>query len=149
VDVYTIPPKVAAQYRQSPAATLRSQVDVDPPVTAAQGVRLQDFNASSLWEVSAAFAKCVQDLLEKDADWVTPADLQSHFARRGFADLFPRWSAADLQTITADGKIPVFARWKDRLASGAVGLDALMNVSAFQSFATDQKALDDRIASLL
>jgi transaldolase len=149
VDVYTIPPKVAAQYRQSPAATLRSQVDVDPPVTAAQGVRLQDFNASSLWEVPAAFEKCVQDLLEKDADWVTPADLQSHFARRGFADLFPRWSAADLQTITADGKIPVFARWKDRLASGAVGLDALMNVSAFQSFATDQKALDDRIASLL
>ena len=48
-----------------------------------------------------------------------------------------------------DGKIPAYATWKDRLASGKVGLDALMNLSALYSFATDQKALDDRIRSQL
>ena len=42
-----------------------------------------------------------------------------------------------------------YEKWKDRLAKKEIGLDALMNLSAFYSFATDQKALDDRIESLL
>jgi hypothetical protein len=35
------------------------------------------------------------------------------------------------------------------LASGQIGLDALMNLSARQSFVTDQTALDDRIRSMV
>jgi len=43
----------------------------------------------------------------------------------------------------------VYEKWKDRLVSGEIGLDALMNMSAFYSFATDQEALDGRIESLI
>ena len=82
-------------------------------------------------------------------DALHPDHLQSHFEKAGFPGFLPRWSAADIQTATRDGKIPVYATWKDRLASGKIGLDALMNLSALYSFATDQKALDDRIRSLL
>ena len=49
----------------------------------------------------------------------------------------------------ADGKIPVYSKWKDRLASGEIGMDALMNLSAFYSFASDQEVLDARIESLI
>jgi hypothetical protein len=78
-----------------------------------------------------------------------PSDIQVYFAEAGFADFLHKWSKEDIQVATADGKIPVYARWKDRLARGEIGLDTLMNISAFCSFATDQKALDDRIKSLI
>ena len=55
----------------------------------------------------------------------------------------------DHQAIAKDGKIPVYERWKDRLSSKTIGMDALMSISGLHSFATDQKALDDRIASLM
>jgi len=54
-----------------------------------------------------------------------------------------------VKTATKDGKIPVYATWKNRLAAGEIGLDALMNLSALQSFVTDQTALDDRIRSMV
>jgi hypothetical protein len=58
-------------------------------------------------------------------------------------------AGVDVKTATKDGKIPVYATWKNRLASGQIGLDALMNLSARQSFVTDQTALDDRIRSMV
>ena len=69
--------------------------------------------------------------------------------KMNFADFLPEWNEAEIQTITADGKIPVYETWKNKLANGQIGLDALMNISAFYSFATDQKKLDDRIRSFL
>jgi hypothetical protein len=91
----------------------------------------------------------VDDLLRQNLDALKPEDIQTHFEKAGFGDFLPRWSTADVQTATRDGKIPVYTTWKDRLASGKVGLDALMNLSALYSFVTDQKALDDRVQSLL
>ena len=65
----------------------------------------------------------------------------------GFADFLPAWTAEDIARATTDGKIPVFKNWAERLRSRAIGLDALMNLSALRSFVTDQNALDDRIRS--
>ena len=78
-----------------------------------------------------------------------PEFLQTHFEKAGLGDFLPRWSDKDIQTATKDGKIPAYVTWKDRLGSGKIGLDALINLSALYSFATDQGALDDRIRSLL
>jgi len=149
LDVFTMPLKVAAQFEQAPPEQLSSQVRVDPPVTLADGVSLTDFGGATLWEIPDAFKEAADRLLEKDLDALTPEAIAAHFANAGFADFLPNWSQQDLQTATADGKIPVFEKWKERLAAGDVGLDALMNLSAFQSFATDQGALDERIRSLL
>ncbi len=149
VDVFTMPTKVASQYEAKPAGHLLSRVGNDLPVHFAEGVGLSDFNATTLWDVPEAFKDCVDELLGQDVDALGPGDLQSYFARAGFADLLPLWSDEGVRTMFAEGKIPVFDTWKDRLARGEIGLDALMNLSAFQSFATDQKALDDRIRSLI
>lgn len=149
LDVYTMPPKVAEQYRKDPVAKINSEVENDPSVTFAEGVRLEDFNGATLWDVPGPFQECVDALLKKDLDGFSPDDLQTHFEQAGFGDFLPRWSDAGLQTATTDGKIPVFRTWKDKLRAGSVGLDALMNLSGLCSFATDQQALDDRVRSLL
>jgi transaldolase len=149
LDVYTMPPKVAQDYRRSPVAEITSQVDNDPAVAFAAGVKLEDFNGATLWDVPQPFQKCVDALLKRDLNGISPAEFQTHFEQAGFGDFLPRWSDADLRTITTDGKIPLYKTWKDKLSAGRVGLDALLNISGLCSFATDQKAFDDRVRSLL
>ncbi len=149
VDVHTMPPKVAAEYLKNPAETITWQLQEDLKINLASGITLDDFNASSLWELPDTFKVCVEQLLKSDIDRLRPQDIQAHFADAGFADFFPKWSTEDIRIVAADGKIPVYERWKDRLANGEIGLDALMNISAFYSFATDQESLDNRIKSLL
>jgi transaldolase len=149
VDVYTMPPKVAAQYESGPVDAPSRQIEQDPTISLAEGIALEDFNAQTLWDVSKPFKKTVDRLLEKDIETLTPEAVRQHFANAGFSDFLPDWSEGEISLATTDGKIPVFQNWKDRLNRSRVGLDALMNLSAFCSFATDQKALDDRIRSLL
>ncbi len=149
VDVLTIPTQVASEYESERAGSVSSQLEQDLCVSLAGHLEFSSFNAAMLWEVPQTFKDCVDRLLADDVDALSPEDLQNHFARAGFGDFLPRWSDEETHTAAADGKIPVFDRWRDRLARGEVGLDALMNLSAFESFATDQKALDDRIRSLI
>jgi transaldolase len=149
VDVYTMPPNVAADYQENPAEKISRQIGKDPSVYLADNVKLTDFNASTLWEVPETFRSCVDELLKKDIGQMTADDIQTYFADAGFTDFLPRWSEEDIQAAATDGKIPVYEKWKARLASGEIGMDALMNFSAFYSFATDQEALDARIESLI
>jgi len=149
LDVFTMPPKVAADYNENPSDSVTSAIKNDPVVSLSEGVKFEDFNATTLWDVPEEFKACVDALLKKNIDGLTPSDIQSHFADAGLGDLFPKWTNEDIQTITADGKIPVYDKWKDKLSTGQIGLDTLMNISAFYSFATDQKALDERTKSLL
>lgn len=147
LDVFTMPPKVAAQYRNNPPCRVVSRVSADPEVIAANGVRLDAFAAPTLWDVPPAFGSCAADIARIAPDRLTPDEIVERLARADFRDLFPRWSRTDIQTAATDGKIPVYEHWKDRLAAGDIGLDALMNLSAFQAFTADQAALDARIKS--
>jgi len=54
-----------------------------------------------------------------------------------------------VKTATKDGKIPVYAAWKNRLAAGENWFGLVDELSALQSFVTDQTALDDRIRSMV
>lgn len=149
LDVFTMPPKAAAQYRANPRAEIASQVENDPEVRFAPGVHLTDFNGATLWDVPKRFKYTVEDLLKRDLDKLAPEELQEHFAKAGFPDFLPSWGDAEREAITADGKIPSYARWKDQLVRGELGLDALLNISGLCSFVQDQNALDARIRSFL
>jgi transaldolase len=150
LDVLTLPPKAAQQYRERPAATVPIHLDNDPPVSTSPGIRLEHFAGQTLWDIPDRFKTAMADLLAKgETERLTPVDLHVHFSEAGFGDLFPRWSTDDVRTVTADGKIPRFETWRERLSSGKVGLDSLMNLCALASFASDQQALDQRIQSLL
>ncbi len=140
---------MAAQYESGPVDEPSRQIEQNPTVSLAEGITFEDFNAQTLWDISEQFKKAVDQLLEKDIETLTPEAVRKYFANAGFSNFLPDWSKSDISTATTDGKIPVFQSWKDRLNRGQVGLDALMNLSAFCSFATDQKALDDRIRSLI
>lgn len=148
VDVMTLPPKVAAQHRAAPATSVFPRTNDDPDVPLAEGFTLAAFNGPSLWEVPDVFRMAVQQLLRRDLNALTPSDLQEHFAGAGFAGFMPRWTDEELQAIAKEGKIPSYPHWRERLARGTVGLDALMNQSALAAFTTDQAALDQRIASI-
>lgn len=149
LDVFTMPTKVAQEYREHPAAEVTSRVHDDPEVPLEAGVALDDFNGASLWEVTDGFKEAVDGLLETPADKLTPEAITAHFDRTGHGDLFPAWTQAEIKQVARDGKIPVYDTWKDHLREKRIGLDALMNLSALQSFVSDQKALDARVKSLL
>lgn len=149
LDVFTMPTKVAAQYREKPLASVSSRINDDPDVPLADGVQLSDFNGATLWDVPEAFKHCVDRLLEKNLDLLTPEALQAHFEAAGLVGFLPSWSEEKIKVIAADGKIPVYAHWKRELASGKIGLDAFMNISGLYSFIQDQTALDNRIRTFL
>jgi transaldolase len=147
VDVHTMPPKVAQEFLDSGAepGSLSSQVEADPEIALAEGVDRAALGIDVLWDVPDSLQSAVTALAEKDMrSWQGP-EVAGFLSAAGFPDFLPDWSEADVAQVTTDGKIPAYETWKDRLASGEVGLDALMNISALQSFATDQKAMDDRI----
>ncbi|MEI6085601.1 MAG: transaldolase family protein [Verrucomicrobiota bacterium] len=173
IDVFTIPTKAATEYRANPLPFPMSRIKDDPAIPLNAGITLKQFAGDTLWEVPANFKAAVAALLasphlsplprgeRKPASplptggegqgegHLTPESLQDHFAQAGFPGFLPKWSKADIDTITKDGKIPIHAKWASRLESGELGLDALMNLSALQSFVTDQTALDNRIRSVL
>ena len=67
----------------------------------------------------------------------------------GAGDLFPRLSDEELAQIADDGKIPKHETWGDRIRSGELAIDTLLNLAGLASFESDQQALDDRIEKLI
>ena len=152
LDVFTMPTAVARDFHRQMTERprqLTSQVDRDFDVTVNPGVDRRAIGIDHLWEIPdevVAFADALEGIDVSGWDGERFAELGR---RHRVGDLFPRWSSADLEQIEADGKIPIYARWAERLASGALGLDALMSTSALYSFVKDQRQLDDRIRSLM
>ncbi|MDA0322351.1 MAG: transaldolase [Verrucomicrobia bacterium] len=147
VDVQTIPTKAATQFRDSASEdAIPSKILLDPEIVLSDGVSVQDFNGATLWDVPDDFKACVDDLMNQNMDQLDATQLQEHFHAAGQGDFMPKWTPAEVATIASDGKIPIYETWKERLSSGDLGLDALINLSGLQAFTKDQKALDDRVA---
>jgi len=151
VDVLTLPTKVAQEFEHlnPPSRAIASQVGRTLDVELAQDVDREASGLDVLWDVPDTFRRAVKELLGTDAAGLSPEGICDFFRQRGLADLLPQWSSSDIETVTVDGKIPRFEIWRERLARGEVGLDALVNISGLQSFATDQQAMDERIRSML
>jgi len=80
---------------------------------------------------------------------MTGAELRVFAKDHGFGDLFPELDAADRKRIAADGKIPKYEPWTERVKAGTASWDGLLTESALASFATDQGKLDARIRTHL
>ena len=149
VDVLTIPPAAASEFLELgiEPAELQDGLGTDYEPTWADGVSPEACGLDTLWHVPYGIEDAAGGVASQ-ADTDGPA-LLAHLAGVGLGGALPEWSEADVARATADGKIPKLSAWMDRLATGDVGLDALMNLHGLQSFATDQKAMDDRIRGLL
>ena len=151
LDVMTIPTAVAEDFKTSGIKPEQLEVNLDREfqVQLAGGIDEKDIGLDTLWEVPESLKDAVDELLNQDVDTFTGNDLTGFLARKGFADFLPHWSEEQFDTITSDGKLPSYDRWKSELKAKELGLDALFNAAGLCSFAADQKQLDDRIRSFL
>jgi len=151
IDVMTMPPKVAQGFLELPLApeelSDRTDEDYHPPLN--EDVDPRAVGLHTLWEVPDELVACVDALEAEDLDSFSADDLIDFFAAHGCGDILVRWTSEQVRVSGEEGKIPNLDHWRDTLASGIVGLDALMNLAGLNSFATDQAAMDDRVRQML
>jgi len=151
LDVKTMPPKVAAAFLKlnTPPEQIvdKTAEDYQPPLN--PGVDPAKAGLAALWNLDPELVACVDELEKQDLDAFTAAQFVGFFAKGGFADLFVPWNPQQIQTSADEGKIPKLDHWKEPVAKGTVGLDALMNLAGWNSFNEDQKAMDKRVENVL
>ncbi len=151
IDVMTVPPAAARQFLDMgiPTGHLadRSRRQYQPVL--AEGVDPAAIRLETLWEIGQDLTACVDGLEEANLEAFTPADLVRFFADHGCGDVLVNWTAEQVATSAAEGKIPRLANWREALAGKAIGLDSLMNLAGLTAFASDQKAMDARVAEVL
>ncbi len=149
-DVLTIPLGVAEEYHTSTRAPVAGRgpasADIEPGVDADAARRL---HFEKLWDVPNTFHKAMDALCAEDLDTMSGPELVQCLHDNGVRDLFPKYSDEEIDHFRNDGKIPNLDRWRKRLEAETTALDSLLNMSGLYSFATDQKALDDRVRGLL
>jgi transaldolase len=151
LDVFTMPTAAAKEFlqRDPPLDIVRNHTQDDPRVSFASGVDYGKDRLEAFWTVSDAFERAMCKLAEADMDRMTPEALTSLLGEYNVADLFPKLSTAEQKKLQKDGKIPVYASWKDRVRKGDASWDGILTAAALASFAQDQTALDERIARLI
>lgn len=144
LDVLTIPPAAMEDFLKiGGSMEIKSHVsdDITPGIDSGNSAAGR---FDTLWEVSDSFKSFVDSLLSKEGvDSMTGDGLRA-FCDENKSDLFHPFSEEEFGAITEHGKIPRLKEWPDTIA-----LDDLMTQSALQSFAKDQKALDERIRSFI
>ena len=144
LDVLTIPPPAMEDFLKiGGSKEIKSHVsdDITPGIDSSNSAAGR-FDV--LWEVSDAFKGFVDSLLNLEGLDAMSGDALRAFCDEHKLDLFHPFSTEQFNTITEHGKIPRLQAWPDTIA-----LDDLMTQSALQSFAKDQKALDERIRSFI
>jgi transaldolase len=151
MDVMTVPPKTAGGFLGlglEPAALADQAGKAYEPRWAAS-VDPEAIRFETLWGVDHGLIDAVEALEQENVDAFAPDDLIEFLARRGCGDLMVRWTPGQVAASAAEGKIPRLAHWREDLAAKAIGLDALMNLAGLNSFAADQKAMDEHVAAVL
>lgn len=144
VDVFTMPPKAAEQY----LAMDISKDEVHPRKSQDLRVELSDtglarvIDMNTLWEIDGKMIAFVEDACKR-ADAIPDGHELMRIAVEHEVDLFREWSSEERAAIRAKGKIPDLAEWP------GTPIDELMSISALETFAKDQAALDGRIRGML
>jgi transaldolase len=144
-DVFTIPPKVAAEGRKSLTGkfSIRTHENYDVSLfPSAKDARIEKF-----WEVDDKVLSLAQRLNQKMP--VTGPELIHIAQEEGCEDMFPSLSKEEKATIASDGKIPVFSKWQKKIADGKIAPDTLLTLAGLASFTADQAMLDQRILNII
>ncbi|WP_297093264.1 transaldolase family protein [uncultured Draconibacterium sp.] len=144
-DVYTMPTKVAADGKINMDGNFQSKLNEVYPVDLTDDAA--NYFPEKLWEVSEKeleLAKSLDANLPKNEN-----ELIDRVHEAGCGDLFPYLSEKDYKLIADDGKIPNHQRWAQRIASGELAIDTLLNLAGLASFTADQAALDDRVRRII
>ena len=120
---------------------------MDDDIPVGLDARAWEFFPEKLWDVTAQELNLARSLARDCPENGNQLIDRVHAA--GCGDMFPYLSEKDLKHISEDGKIPRHERWADRLKSGEVAIDTLLNLAGIASFTTDQQQLDARIEKII
>ncbi len=147
IDVMTMPPKVARQFLG--LGLTAGQLDDRVHARYKPGVRPDvDRRATglhTLWDLNAEIVRCVRALEDDNLDAMAPGALVDAFAAHECGDFLVPWTAEQVRRSSEEGKIPKLANWREDLASGRIGLDALMNLAGLNAFRADQAKMDAKV----
>lgn len=144
VDVQTIPPKAAAEYLAMDISKdhVRHRTSRELRVELADTGLARVIDLTTLWHIDEGFIAFVEDAC-KQADQIPSGRELVRLSDKHGVNLFREWTDEERQAIRAHGKIPDLAAWP------GAPIDDLMSISALETFAKDQSALDERIRGLL
>lgn len=146
VNVYTIPPAVAKNGRNTLDGIFDSQVNTDYKAEFNNDSE-EKFRFDTIWAVKdeeIRFARYIDENVS-----ATGEELSANARNMGCGDIFPDLFEEELKWIKVDGKIPKHSRWADRIAKGEIAVDTLLSLAGLATFAQDQEKLDQRIRSLI
>ena len=147
IDVFTMPVNVAADAKGELSGEWESSLENEYTVHLNDGITKSDLRMDTLWEISEPDRRLTDSLT---ADVPQTADeIVDRAHDLGAGDLFPKFSDEELAQIADDGKIPKHEIWGDRIKSGELAIDTLLNLAGLASFESDQGELDNRIEKLI
>jgi transaldolase len=145
VDVFTMPPKVAAAGHKELKGKFTSRTHENYDVNMLDSAK--DAHIEKFWEVDDKVLKLSERLAGK-----LPSTSQEfiHIAHEeGCEDMFPSLSKEEKNFIVTDGKIPLHARWEKKIKEGKIAPDTLLTLAGLASFTSDQEKLDQRIRGII
>ncbi len=145
VDVFTMPPKVAAAGHKEIKGKFTSRTHEDYEVSmfdSAKNAHIEKF-----WEVDDKVLKLSERLAAKLP--ATGIELIHIAHEEGCEDMFPSLTREEKINIASDGKIPVYSRWADKISEGKIAPDTLLTLAGLASFTSDQEKLDQRIRGII
>jgi transaldolase len=145
VDVFTMPPKVAAAGHKELNGKFTSRTHENYDVNMLDSAK--DAHLEKFWEVDDKVLKLAERLAAK-----IPASGHElvHIAdEEGCEDMFPSLSKEEKAFIASDGKIPVHSRWAKKISEGKIAPDTLLTLAGLASFTSDQEKLDQRIRGII
>lgn len=147
IDVFTMPVNVAAAAKQELSGEWESSIGNDYTVHLNDDINNSDLRIDTLWEISESDRRLTDSLVAAVPQ--TAEEIVDRAHEIGAGDLFPKLSEEELAQIADDGKIPKHDIWGDRIKSGELAIDTLLNLAGLTSFESDQQELDDRIEKLI
>ena len=147
IDVFTMPVNVAADAKGELSGEWESSLENEYTVHLNDSVNDSDLRIDTLWAISESDRR-LTDSLTTDIPQ-TADEIVDRAHDLGAGDLFPKLSDEELTQIADDGKIPKHEIWGDRIKSGELAIDTLLNLAGLASFESDQQELDDRIEKLI
>jgi len=145
VDVFTMPPKVAAAGHKELRGKFSSRTHENYDVSIFDIAK--DAQIEKFWEVDNKVLKLAERLAGKIP--ATGPELIHIAHEEGCEDMFPSLTKEEKGFIISDGKIPVHSRWEKKISEGKIAPDTLLTLAGLASFTVDQDMLDQRIRSII
>jgi transaldolase len=145
VDVFTMPPKVAAAGHKELSGKFISHTHENYDVSIFDSAR--EAHLEKFWEVDSKVLKLAERLAGKLP--LSGSELIHIAHDEGCEDMFPSLSKEEKGFIASDGKIPVHQRWEKKISEGKIAPDTLLTLAGLASFTADQGMLDQRIRNII